>query len=288
MLHIIINPTAGNGRAARTGRDIEDALTARGLAFTSATSQRVGHATALARDAVEAGAQTVIAVGGDGTLREVARGLTGTGTALGIIPGGTGNDVVKMLGTPRMPMEALDFILATPARPLDAGLINDMLFLNVCGTGMDVVVLDYALSAKKYVSGMLPYLWGVIRALFSYKPVQVTITCDDGAEEAHSILLAAIGNGRYIGGGMNVTPDARPDDGLFDLLVIDNMPRWRLPPHLPKLLNGKIRSVPGTTYHKCRRVTLHGEGMRVNIDGEIIPMDAAVLQILPGALKAHW
>lgn len=288
MLHILINPTAGNGLAARIGQEVIRTLEAEGTAFRAEETQHAGHATALARQAAEAGATSVVAVGGDGTVLEVARGIHGTRAALGIIPAGTGNDVIKMLGVPARPMEALRFIQRTPPRPLDAGRINDLLFLNVAGTGIDVTVLDYAQSAKRYVRGLLPYLWGVLRALLAYRPVEVTLSVDGAEEERHTILLLSIGNGRYIGGGINVAPDARPDDGLFDLLVIENLPRWKIPPHLPKMLNGKIRQVPGARYQRCRQVTVRGKGMRVNIDGEILPMDEAALEILPGAVMVHW
>lgn len=288
MLYVVINPTAGNGHAQGVGEQVQSVLRQRGIAFEAGSTEYAGHATQLAHDAAQRGVQTVVAVGGDGTVLEVMRGIYGTQAALGIIPAGTGNDVVKMLSVPRTPMEALDFLLEHPARPLDAGRINDTLFLNVCGTGIDVDVLEYTLSAKRFMRGILPYLLGVLRAICTYRGKKVRISVDDGPPEAYDLLLCAVANGRFIGGGMNVAPDASPDDGLFDFLLLPNMPRWRLPPHLPKLLNGKIREVPGAVYRKCKRVSFAGEGMRVNIDGEVIPMDSATMEILPKALMAHW
>lgn len=285
---LVINPTAGNGRAARVGEDIVQSLRASGIAHEAVLTAYAGHAETIAREAAAGGAKTVVAIGGDGTVLEVVRGLYGTAAALGIIPAGTGNDVVKMLGIPRDPPEALQHMLHHPPRALDAGRINESLFLNVCGTGFDVVVLEYALSAKRYVRGMLPYLWGVLRTIVSYQPARVTIAMDEEAPFTQSVLLLAVANGRFIGGGMEVAPDARPDDGLFDLIIVDHMPRWRMPFHLPKLLTGRIRDIPGTKYLKCRQVTMEGVNMRVNVDGEIVPMERATLSIVPGALKAHW
>lgn len=285
---LMINPTAGNGRAARVGDEMVEALEKAGVAYEAVYTEYAGHAQTLARAAAEGGVDTVVAVGGDGTVLEVMRGIFGTKAALGIIPAGTGNDVVKMLNIPREPAAALAHLLQTPPRPLDAGRINETLFLNVCGTGFDVVVLEYALSAKRYVRGMLPYLWGVLRTILTYKPVRVTITADDEAPFTQDILLLAIANGRFIGGGMEVAPDAHPDDGLFDVIVVDHMPRWRMPFQLPKFLNGRIRQIPGTRYVRCRRVKMEGAAMRVNVDGEIVPMASAELSILPGGLAAHW
>lgn len=288
MLHMIINPTAGNGRAVRVGEQAEKVLKARGIDYRISRTEYAGHATELAQAAATEGATTVIAVGGDGTVLETARGIIGTEAALGIVPAGTGNDVVKMLGVPSKPLEALDYLLGKEPRLLDAGCINDKLFLNVCGTGFDVAVLDRALTAKRFVRGMLPYLWGVICTIFTYKPVEITYTIDDGAPQTREVLLIAIANGRYIGGGLNVAPDARPDDGLFDVVTIDNMPRWKLPPHLIRLLTGNILKIPGTVGTKCRKVTASAKGMRMNIDGEIVPMDQVTLEIQPKALHVHW
>lgn len=288
MLQIIINPTAGNGRAERVGAQIVELLSARGIAHEAALTQAVGHATELSRSAAERGVDTVVAIGGDGTLCEVMRGLAGTRTALGIIPAGTGNDVIKMLGLPDKPMDALDFILTHPARKLDAGKLNDIFFLNVCGTGFDVCVLEYAKSAKKYMRGIFPYLWGVIRTIFTYKPLIITFEVDGWEAQTKPLLIISIANGRFIGGGMEVAPDAKPDDGLFDLITIDNMPRRKLPQQLPKLLSGRVMDIPGARRQQCRRVTVSAKDMHVNVDGEILPMDKAVFEIQPDTLLAHW
>ncbi|MDR0898335.1 MAG: diacylglycerol kinase family lipid kinase [Oscillospiraceae bacterium] len=286
MLHLIINPSAGNGRGARLGALVLQALVREGVAHTAAYTERPGHGSDLAREAAAAGAETIVAIGGDGTVREVALGLGGA--ALGIIPAGTGNDVAKMLGIPKKPLEALDFLLAHPARPLDAGRVGDQLFVNVCGTGFDVCVLDFALKAKKYVRGMLPYLLGVLRTMLTYRPLQVRVQVDDALPEDRALLIAAVANGRYFGGGMDVAPTSSPSDGLFDLILIDAMPRRKMPFQLPKLLNGHIMDVPGATCQRCKRVRLSAAGMRVNVDGEILPMAEAAFEMLPSELMVHW
>ena len=118
-------------------------------------TERPGHATELSRRAAENGAETILSIGGDGTALEVAKGLIGSESALGIIPAGTGNDFVKTLGIPRDPAAALDYILCHRARLTDAGEVSGQLFLNEVGTGFDVSVLDYAARAKRYVRGIL-------------------------------------------------------------------------------------------------------------------------------------
>lgn len=293
MIHVIINPVAGNGRAARVGEEIVALLSARGVAHIAQNTQSPGHATALAEAAVAQGAETALAVGGDGTVLEVARGLAGTKTALGVIPAGTGNDVIKMLNVPgKTPLEALDFVLKTPPRPLDAGLAGSKLFLNICGMGFDVNVLEYALTAKRYVHGMLPYLWGVVRTILSGRPVRAMVSPDGEPPALRNLLIFAIANGRFFGGGMEIAPLAVPDDGLLDIVMIDAMPRGRMVLQLPKLVSGRVMEIPGLTHIRCRRaaVTLPEAGgdLRINIDGEIVPMPDAVFEIQPGALLAHW
>lgn len=288
MLHFIINPTAGSGLANKVGAQIIERLRSDPCDYTVSYTEGVGHATGLARTAAERGVQTVVAVGGDGTVCETARGLFGTQTALGVIPAGTGNDVARMLHTPKKPWEAVEFILTHPARKLDAGLVNDMLFLNVCGTGFDVCVLDYALAAKKYVRGMLPYLWGVICAIFAYRPVEATFEVDGGETETRQVLLLAVANGRYAGGGMDIAPASMPNDGLLDLVTVAHMPRWKMPFQLPKLILGKIMNIPGVQQYRCANVRINAKNMRLNLDGEIVAVQGAAFSILPGALLAHY
>jgi len=290
MVHLIVNPTAGNGRASRTGEEMTALLQEQGVTHAVSRTAWAGHATELAREAAQKGADTVVAVGGDGTVCEVARGLYGTRAALGVIPAGTGNDVVKALEIPRKPEEALRYLLGRPARPLDAGMVNDMLFLNACGTGFDACVLEYSVAAKKYSNGMLPYLWGVLRAIFTFRSVELTVAVDDEPPFTKKLMLMAAANGRYIGGGMKVAPDAQPDDGLFDLILLDGMPNWRMPVQLARLLAGRILDIPGISIKRCRRVVMSSKADRtvLNLDGEIVPVESAAFEILPGALMAHW
>lgn len=226
MLTFIVNPTAGSGYALRQEEPIRLGLDAQGIAYRMLRTERPGHATELATAAAREPVCTgVVAVGGDGTAYEVACGLMGTRVPLGIIPAGTGNDFIKAVGIPRKPMEALAFLLSHMPRPVDVGSVNDRLFLNVCGTGFDVTVLEQTLSAKRYCRGLLPYLIGLVRGIFHYKPVHVRLTVD-GEEQVRDVLICSVANGRYIGGGIPICPDAKPDDGLLDLVTVENKPRW--------------------------------------------------------------
>lgn len=288
MLHFVINPIAGSGLAQRVGVQLSNWLKENGREHSVWYTEGVGHATELAKNAVENGAETVVAIGGDGTVSETARGLLGAKTALGIIPAGTGNDIARTLRIPKKPQEALEFVFSHPARNMDAGYVNDMLFINVCGTGFDVCVLDYTLTAKKYVRGMLPYLWGVIRTIFTFQPAMATFQLDGGEIETRQTLLLSVANGKYFGGGIQVAPMAEPNDGYFDFVMIDHIPRWKMPFQLPKLIMGKVTQVPGFSHRRCKNITIETENMRINLDGEIVRVPNASFSVLKDALLVHY
>ena len=288
MYTFIVNPVAGNGYALKTEQSLRVALDDACIAYEFVHTSHPEDATRLAREAAAKPAcEGVIAVGGDGTAYEVACGLMGTNVPLGIIPAGTGNDFIKTVNIPKKPLEALYRIIHGQAKPVDVGRLNQRMFLNVCGTGYDVQTLEYTLAAKKYVRGILPYLIGLVRAIFSYKPVHVSFTVDGDTQE-RDVLLCSIANRQFIGGGIPVCPDARPDDGLMDMVIVETKPRWKIPFYLPGLLMGRIDKFKITTHKRCNAMIIESKGMKLNVDGEILTMDRAEFQIMPGKLMLYW
>ena len=288
MIDVIINPAAGNGRSLKIGKAIQNALDSRQIANQTHITNAPGHATELAKTAAKSHSDAVLSVGGDGTAFEVACGLIGEDVPLGLIPAGTGNDFIKSLNTPKEPLAALDFILSHPARPVDVGTLNERMFLNCCGVGFDVMVLDYSMKAKKYVRGLLPYLYGVIRTIFTYKPVDITYQVDGGSPIFASVLIFSIANGKYIGGGIPIAPPASVDDGLFDLVIVDAVPRWKIPFYLPGLMAGKVETFKVTKHIRCKSVKLNCKNMRLNADGEILNMNEVSFSVVHGPLKVFW
>ena len=287
MLYSIYNPAAGNGAGEKTGKQIEKLLQEKQQIFLSHATEQPGHATLLAKAAAEKNADTVIAIGGDGTALETARGLIGTGTALGIIPAGTGNDFRKTLGIDKEPEKALETVLHKPAQPTDAGMINGQAFLNEIGTGFDVAVLDYANKAKKYCKGLLPYLAGVLCALFRFRPIRASIRIDDQPPEEKDVFVIAAANGGIIGGGIVIAPDAKVDDGLLDIVIVDRIKWYKLPLRLIGLLKGNILRFPETHFIRAKEIRFSAPDMRLNVDGEIVSAQTAEAKVLPGALKIH-
>lgn len=281
VLELIINPVAGNGRAVRIAQRIEQALQARGIAYRAQTSQRPGHAIELARACAAAGTERVLCVGGDGTAYEVINGLKGTRTALGIIPAGTGNDFVKTLHLPKDPVDTLHLLLEAPACPINVCAINDGIFLNECGAGFDVEVLRGAAKAGWLGQGMLPYLFGVLRAVFRPRPLHLRVTIDGQVSE-QTLLLIAIANGQYIGGGMRIAPMARLDDDLLDVILVQMVPRRRIVRLMPAFISGKyVRETDIVTHLRCKTIEIEGHDLYVQTDGLVQQMDRASMAVSP-------
>ena len=280
----IVNPAAGTGFALTTMQKLEEKLTAASVEYRVYRTERPGHATELAAQlAAEADITAVVSVGGDGTAGEVAAGLTGTGKPMGIIPAGTGNDFIKTAGIPNDPEKAFDLLLSGKAGAIDTGTVNDRFFLNVCGTGFDVTVLDYAESEKEKHRGLTPYLLGLLKAIAHYKSVQLAVTAD-GEKEEGAYLVCSIANGRFIGGGIPICPAADVQDGFLNMVLIQSVHRWQIPFYLPGLMMSRDLKFRITMHRKVKTVLIEGNNLRINIDGDIQPMDRAEFRINPASL----
>lgn len=287
MRMLIVNPIAGCGYALKVLEQVQRVLTARNLPFRVMRTEYPGCAAKLAQEAVEMGCEAVYVIGGDGTFSEVARGLAGSGIPIGLIPAGTGNDFVKTLGTPKEPMAALDFILSHEPRPCDAIDLNGQMFLNVAGAGFDVTVLENVADFGGKIRGLLPYLVGLIRAIWKHQPLRLTYTVD-GKTQTKDALLCIAANGKWIGGGIPICPDAVPNDGKIDFMVVGHQPRWKVPYYLVRMMMKQILNFPFTEHVLCDKVTVSSPGMHVEVDGEIIPCEHAEFTMHPGALMLYW
>lgn len=280
----IVNPAAGTGFSMQAMNRLEEILKTRGAEYRIYRTERPGHATEIAAElSKDTEVRAVVSVGGDGTAGEVAAGLTGTGKPMGIIPAGTGNDFIKTAGIPNDPEKALDLLLSREPRATDTGTVNDRFFLNVCGTGFDVTVLDYAEAEKQKHRGLLPYFLGLLKAIFHYRNIQLSVTADDFSAEGKQ-LVCSVANGRFIGGGIPICPLAEIDDGLLDLVLIRSRHRWQIPFYLPGLMLSRDLKFRITRHRLVSEVVIEGENMRFNIDGNIQPITRAAFRINPASL----
>ena len=281
----IVNPTAGTGYALKAMDRLEELLRSKDIEYKVFRTEHPGHATTIAADlAGREEVYAVVAVGGDGTAGEVVAGLCETGKPMGIIPAGTGNDFIKSVGIPNDPLKAFDLLMTRKPTDTDTGTVNGQFFLNVCGTGFDVTVLDYAESEKEKFRGLTPYLLGLLKAIFHYRSIQLKVTADGRPEEGR-YLVCSIANGRYIGGGIPICPVADPADGMLDLVLIRHRARWQIPFYLPGLMLSRDLNFRITKHQKVTQVQIEGRNLRINIDGDIRSMDRADFRIQPASLR---
>lgn len=284
LFAFIVNPAAGNGYSLEIMRKLEESMKSKGTEYRIYRTERPGHGTEIAAKLSEDDEITaIVSVGGDGTAGEIAAGLTGTGKPMGIIPAGTGNDFIKSAGIPGEPDKALELLLTGTAKATDTGTVNDRFFLNVCGTGFDVTVLDYAENEKKKHRGLTPYFLGLIKAIFHYQSTHLKITAD-GKEEEGQYLICSVANGCYIGGGIPICPKADIEDGKLDLVLIRSVHRWQIPFYLPGLMLSRDLKFRITRHFRVSDIIIEGNSLRINVDGDIKPMNRVEFKINPGSL----
>lgn len=220
---VIVNPAAGRGRGARMVPQIMSAFAEVDVVDVRLTSASRDEAE-IARHAIDRGATTIIVAGGDGTTTHVANAILNSGedTRLGIIPLGTGNDFAKVLGSHNQSMKKVARLsVETGNARVDVGKIEDIYFLNCCGFGFDVAVLE-ATARNRYLRGNAVYLYSALRELLGYRGIDLT---RNGESMRH--LLLVIANTEYFGGMFRIAPGARPDDGELDLVAIKDVPSGR-------------------------------------------------------------
>ena len=284
MYTLIVNPTSGRGAAMGQLAGIEGVLKERGLEYAIEHATKPMDAARIARAAVAACPEGIIAVGGDGTLFEIINGMIGSDVPLLFVSCGTGNDFVRTLKLPKDPLEALRLQLDAPLGRIDVGRMNEFYFLNVAGTGFDVEVLRNAEKYKAKYTGLRTYLFGLFDAIRDFRPMTAFVSFDDGQEEEVSFSILSIGNGRYIGGGMKAVPDAKLDDGLFDVVTVRPVSKPAIALLIALYIAGKHISIGLGRLRRCRRLSIRHQGMTVNLDGELLSADSAHFELLPSAL----
>lgn len=287
MYTLILNPTSGKGSALKRLPEIEALLKERGIAYQVKKAETPEEATLFACEAAAELAEGVIAVGGDGTLFQVVNGLAGSSVPMLFVSCGTGNDFVKSLKLPKDPVEALGVQLDAPLSRIDVGRMNDIFFLNVSGTGFDVDVLRHVEKYKDKYSGLKPYMCALRDAVKAYRPTTAMVSIDGAPETMMSFSILSIGNGSFIGGGMNAVPDAKLDDGLFDVVTVAPVPRWAILFLIPFYIAGKHIALKLGTARRCKSITLRNAGMTLNLDGELRSADIARYELFSSALSVR-
>jgi len=271
---IIVNPTAGSGRAARLVPWIRERLAPRPDAELHVTSRR-GEAQELAARAAAAGCDRIVAVGGDGTIQEIVNGILegGSPLPLGIVPVGSGNDLARSLGLPTDAAEAWTAAIGRVTREIDVAIATNgdgrrRWFASAGGIGFDAQVAAAMATRRGWQSGRAGYLLTTLTELRRFDNRQLKIVLD-GEPFDRRVLFVAIANGAYYGGGMWIAPDASLDDGWLDLCVVGDISRLTALRELPNLYRGTHVRNPAVSVHRARQVEITGdETTHVHLDGE--------------------
>lgn len=279
-----MNPAARGGRGLRRLDPVLRRLREGGRPVTVVVGTSARDALDRARAAVAGEPAALVAFGGDGLVHLAVQAVAGTGTPLGIIPAGTGNDIADALGIPRRdPLAAAGIVLRGRTAAVDAARIGgDRWFAGVVACGFDSRVNERA-NALTWPGGTARYIRAMVQELRVFRPIPFTITLD-GATAEHEAMLVAVANTRSYGAGMRVCPDASPHDGLLDVLILGALPKAAFLRAFPHVYRGSHVTHPAVTIVRARSVRLEAADVVAYADGERVgptPVDCAVE---PGAL----
>lgn len=280
---ILVNPAAARGRTRRQLPEVERALAERGLAYRVLVTTDLEDARRQALLVAEQG-ETPVSMGGDGLIGAIGGALAGSDTPLGVIPGGRGNDLARVLGIPPESAAAVDVLAAGVIREIDIGQANGRPFVGIASVGFDSDANRIANEAK-LIKGNLVYAYAGIRALAAWKPARFTVIAD-GASSEFTGYTVAVANSKAYGGGMYMAPGAELDDGVFDLVLVGQIGKRRFLANLPKVFKGTHLDSDEVTVLRATRVEVRADRpFAVYADGEHLTDLPADLRILPRALR---
>lgn len=283
---LLTNPTAGRGRAARYGVAAAERLRDGGLVVRELQGRDADEAHDLARAAVEDGVDALVVCGGDGVVHLATQVVATTGTPLGIIAAGSGNDVARYLGLPRKdPVAAADRVVASRLRTIDLARSGSRYYVTVLAAGFDAIVNERA-NAMAWPRGQMRYTLATLAELRTFRPLHFTIDLDETSVELDAMLVA-VGNGPSYGGGLRITEGALLDDGLLDVVIIKEMTRPKLIRTYPKLFSGTHVGVAEYEHHRARSVTVAAPGVVAYADGERFGGLPLTITCEPAALAVY-
>jgi diacylglycerol kinase (ATP) len=292
---MIVNPASSAGRTARQWPEIAKRAKAHGLDVEVRLTEQRGHATELAREAAGRNVPLVLAIGGDGTVSEVANGLVGAAaTELAIVQRGSGCDIMRTFGIPKDADRALEIAAKAPARTIDLGrveyagrdgAIESRHFINIASAGLTGVAADRVNRSGKPLGATVAFCWAAVATFAGYRNSRFRVQIDDELID-QVCNNAIVANCRYFAGGMKILPDADPADGLFDVLVWGDVSKLDLALNLHKLYRGTHTGHPKATIRRARRVTVTPDSaLPIEVDGEQPGLTPATFEIVPSALR---
>jgi diacylglycerol kinase (ATP) len=304
QFHIIINPVAGGGKGKDLGLAIRKYMDEVKLgSFDIVYTKGVGDAISLARENRESDHNVVVAVGGDGTINEVVNGLMNAQTnmssicKMGVINCGSGAGFVQSFGIPSDLASQIHLFLDGHSKPVDVGLVSytdhsgilkSRYFINECQIGFSGSVVSVVSQKHKRFGGKLAFGYVAVSQLMKYHATNMKVTIDDGKTIIKKQLGVTIGNGRYCAGGMQLTPNARLDDGLLDVLNIADMNLIQRLSAFSKVYSGKHINTPFFTLDQANHIDIDSDiPVWVEADGELLGKTPCSVRLIPGAIQIY-
>lgn len=283
-LELIVNPSAGGGRAGRLLGGVLEELTSRGLEHRVCITRSLEHARELAGAAAGRGA-VAVAFGGDGLVGAVAGALAGGEATMGVLPGGRGNDLARVLGIPRDPRAACAVLASGRERRLDLGIAGSQSFIGIASCGFDSEVNRLANETALRL-GNLVYAYALLRALPRWHPARFTLRLDGGEPRELVGYSVAAANSTTFGGGMRIAPDASMEDGLLDVVLIGDVPRARYLLLAPTVVSGAHVRQPNVEVLRARELELSADRpFTLYADGDPLAELPVRLRAAPGAVR---
>jgi len=282
-LAILVNPSSAGGKTLKLLPRVEQALDERRVEFRVQRTKGIEHGVEQALRAVEAGELPVV-MSGDGLLGAIGGAMAGSETPLGIVPGGRGNDLARVLGIPSEPEPAIEVILAGHSRRIDVGEANGKRFLGIVSIGFDSEANRRA-NENNFLRGGPVYAYAALRTLLGWKPARFTIRVDDERIRLTGYSIS-VANSSCFGGGMYVAPDAELDDGEFDVVSIGDVSKLQYVSNLPKVFKGTHVEKDEVRVFRAQHLELSASRpFPVYADGEHLTDLPASLRVLPRALS---
>jgi YegS/Rv2252/BmrU family lipid kinase len=281
---LIVNPSAGGGRAGRALPAVRAALDARRIPHHAQRTRSLEHARELAAAAAASG-EVAVAFGGDGLVGAVADALRHTDGLLGVLPGGRGNDFARVLGVPLDPVAACAVLETGIERALDLGAVGERTFVAIASCGFDSDCNRIA-NQTRLVRGNLVYVYSALRGLAGWRPARFVLELDGGEVVTVAGYSVVVANSKSYGGGMYIAPDAALDDGLLDVLTIADMPKLRFLRLLPTVFKGRHVRAPEVSVRRARELRVSADRpFTMYADGDPIAELPVTVRVLPGAVR---
>jgi diacylglycerol kinase (ATP) len=302
-VHVIVNPSSARGQTGKRWEAIKEAIKAHFREFKYIFTEKPRQATEIARELLKEGFDLLIGVGGDGTLNEISSGFFSVQSglaindeaAVGIIPSGTGSDFIRFMKVPREFEKSAARIKNSKNKKIDIGKITygggvenpkTQYFINVADFGLGAEVIRNVSSIQSSRRGAFTYYRGLLTTMMKYRSKNVKMILDDRTQLQGEYLIGAVANGRIFGGGMVIAPLAEPDDGYFDLVLIESMKRLEIVANSRLLYSGTIAKNPKVHILKAKKIKVESaEEVHIEYDGEVGETLPAEFSIVEKALN---